>query len=31
MAARMQLTDARGNILPITGAHPALQQMRRLS
>jgi ethanolamine ammonia-lyase large subunit len=27
----MQLTDAGGNILPITGTHPALQQMRRLS
>jgi ethanolamine ammonia-lyase large subunit len=28
---RMQLTDGQGNILPVTAAHPALQQMRRLS
>jgi ethanolamine ammonia-lyase large subunit len=27
----MQLTDARGNLLPVSDAHPALQQMRRLS
>jgi ethanolamine ammonia-lyase large subunit len=28
---KMQLTDERGAILPVTAGHPALQQMRRLS